>query len=131
MRAHLDAIRSRWPGAQPLHLWMAPTGQTGEWLAVEAPAWGDDPDPTLDEPTPTSFRVDVRVRAVGRTPDAVAAMLRLARHTLPGVLTVPGRVASLAWVRSEWIGADDTIDPTTGQHPAVGVDTYQLTSQET
>lgn len=128
MKAHLDAIRARMAVAFPVDLWVAESGRAGQYAIIEAPAWADDPDVSLCD-SRSAFQTDVRVKAVAPTANGVVVMLTNARTRLPGVLDVPGRVASLRWMRSEFVGVDDSVTDSTGRHPAFGVDTFQLTSQ--
>lgn len=128
MKAHLAAIRTRMAVAYPVDLWVAEPGRQGQYAILEAPAWDADPDGCLAAST-ASFATEVRLKAVTATPEGVAIMLANARAVLPGVLTVTGRRAEMQWLRSEFIGADDSVtDPTTGRHPALGVDSYLLAS---
>lgn len=79
------------------------------------------------------MEASIRVRAVAGTPEGVEVLLRNARVALGNGrrrdLTVSGRDASIRWERGEFIGLDpDATIPGTNRHPAVGVDTYTLTS---
>ena len=130
MRAHLAAMQARLaPLDLPIDRWAPEPHRVPPFLSLEAPSWDSDPDaPACD--TSDAFWTSVRVRAVAGTPDGVAIILANVRRTLPGVLAVEGRAASIAWTRSEFIEIDpDATIPGTNRHPAYGVDTYTLTSQ--
>lgn len=128
MADHLRAIRAKMPSGTPVDIFAPDPGRQPPFLSLEAPPWGDDPDSPLTDCQ--AIQVDVRVRACAGTPEGVAILLDQARASIPGLLTVPGRRAEVAWERSEFIAPDrDSTIPATGRHPAVGVDTYSLTSQ--
>ena len=130
MRAHLAAMQARLaPLDLPIDRWAPEPHRVPPFLSLEAPSWDSDPDaPACD--TSDAFWTSIRVRAVAGTPDGVAIILANVRRTLPGVLSVEGRAASITWTRSEFIEIDpDAIIPGTNRHPAYGVDTYTLTSQ--
>lgn len=133
MIAHLEAIRALLGTATPVDLFAPGPDRTPPFYSVEAPSWGPDPAMAIDG-VPHLIEVDVRLRAVAGTPEGVEVLLRNARRTLgdgvPLPLAVAGRDATLTWVRAEFIGLDpDSTIPSTNRHPAVGVDTYTLTSQ--
>lgn len=137
MTAHLEAMGARLTGAasHPADLFAPALDRRLPFFVVEAPSWDADPDAPLASCGPAwsgPFQTDVRVRAVAATPTTVDAMLRAARRALPGRLTVADRVAEVGFERAEVIFVDDrATDPATNRHPAVGVDTYTLTSQPT
>lgn len=132
MRAHLAAVRYRltpFYSESMVDLFAATPGRGIDFIILEAPAWGADPDQSLCDST-AAFQADIRVKAVAGLPEGVATMLHRCRELLPGLLDVPGRWAHLQWVRSEFIDVDrDAIAPGTNRPPAFGVDTYLLTSQ--
>lgn len=129
MIAHLTAARTKMAAGYPVDLFAADPGRTGQWAVLEAPAWASDPEAPIGGDLP-AFATPIRLRAVTGTPEGVATMLAQARQALVGALTVPGRVVSLTWERSEFIDLDtDTVIPSTNRHPAYGVDTYLLHSQ--
>ena len=136
MKAHLNAIRALLPtGSGPIDLWAPEPNRTPPFYSIEAPSWGSDPRMAVCG-VPQQVEVAVRLRAVAGTPDGVEVMLRNARLALGNgstiKLTVAGRDADLTWERAEFIGLDpDATIPGTNRHPAVGVDTYTLTSQPT
>ena len=133
MTAHLAAIRNRLATAHPAYtaidLFAPEPGRTPTFLVLEAPPMGADLDAALCD-TRASFTVDIRLRAVGGTPTGVDIILWNARNSIPGTIDVPGRHVTIDWTRSELLDVDpDTTIPGTNRHPAVGVDTYTLTSQ--
>lgn len=133
MRAHLDAIRAKIASPNPVDLWAPSPDRLPPFLSIEAPSWGSDEAMAVDG-LPHQVEVPVRLRAVAGTPDGVAVLLSHARLALGNGATIPltvaGRRAEIRWERAEFIGIDtDATIPDTNRHPAVGVDTYILTSQ--
>lgn len=133
MRAHLDAIRTAIGAACPVDLWSPEPDRLPPFYSVEAPSWGADPAMAIDG-VPHLIETPVRLRAVAGTPDGVEVLLSNARVALGNgaafPLTVSGRNAEVRWERAEFVGLDtDATIPDTNRHPAVGVDTYILTSQ--
>ena len=132
MKAHLEAIRAAMGAGCPVDLWAPSPDHLPPFLSLEAPSWAPDPDECMCG-TPHQMEASIRVRAVAGTPDGVEVLLRNARVALGNGrrrdLTVSGREASIRWERAEFIGVDtDATIPVTNRHPAVGVDTYTLTS---
>ena len=129
MADHLRAIASKLPTTTPADIFAPEPGRQPPFWSIEAPGWGADPDSALDNHA-GAFQVDVRIRAVAGTPKGVGILLDQARASVPGRLTVAGRRAEVQWTRSEFIDLDrDSTIPATNRHPAVGVETYTLTSQ--
>ena len=133
MKAHLEAIRTAINAACPVDLWAPDPERIPPWMSIEAPSWAPDPDECMCG-TPHQMEAAIRVRAIAGTPDGVEVLLRNARVALGNGrrrdLTVSGRDASIRWERGEFIGLDpDATIPGTNRHPAVGVDTYTLTSR--
>lgn len=128
MTAHLAAIAAKLAVTYPVDLFASDPGRTGQWMVVEAPPGSSDADAPLEDCG--AFEVEVRIRAVTGTPTGVALMLDHARETLPGPIAVAGRVAEVRWESSEFIDLDTNVtNPNTNRHPAVGLDSYVLTSQ--
>ena len=107
---------------------------TPPYVVLEAPGWDDSdeegvcgPDGTLD--------AQFRVKAVNGTDAGARAMLAAIRADLSPLsrwttLTVAGRSARVKFVRSEFVGVDESVTITnTNRHPSVGVDTYRVVSQ--
>jgi len=135
VRAHLDAIRTKIASPNPVDLWAPSPDRLPPFLSLEAPSWGSDPAMSVCG-VPHQIETQVRLRAVAGTPDGVEVLLRSARVALGDGATVPltvaGRTSEIRWERAEFIGVDtDATIPDTNRHPAVGVDTYILTSQPT
>lgn len=135
MKAHLEAIRTAMGAGCPVDLWAPSPDRLPPFMSIEAPSWGSDPAMSVCG-VPHQVEVAVRLRAVAGTPDGVEVLLRSARVALGNGATVPltvaGRRADIKWERAEFIGVDtDATIPGTNRHPAVGVDTYILTSQPT
>lgn len=129
MADHLRAARTKLNATYPVDLFASAPGRTGQWAVLEAPAWAADQDAPIGGDV-GAFATLIRLKAVTGTPEGVDIMLAAARQALPGSLTVTGRVASLTWVRSEFVDLDlDVTIPSTSRHPAFGVDTYLLHSQ--
>ena len=133
MIAHLEVIRDLLGTTVPVDLWTPEPGRLPPFLVIEAPSWAPDPSMAVDG-VPHMIETDVRLRAVAGTPAGVGILLRQARQALgdgtPCTLIVSGRDVTLTWARAEFIGLDrDATIPDTNRHPAVGVDTYSLTSQ--
>jgi len=133
MTAHLTAARDALADAHPeytaIDLFAPEPGRVPPFLVLESPTWGTDPDQPLCDPQ-TTISLPIRLRVVTGTPTGAAIILDNARTALVGPITVTGRSAVLTWERSEFIGLDtDVTIPATNRHPAVGVDTYTLTSQ--
>lgn len=126
MRAHLLPLKAALPGV--VHLFAPLPGSVPDWLCLEAPGWGVDPDGALCadwEP----FQADLRVRAVCTSADAADALLSDARAILPGLYKIPGRRFEVRFTRSEVLFVDTDVTLPNNRHPGVGVDTYTLTSQ--
>lgn len=135
MIAHLEAIRARLGTSTPVDLWAPEPGRVPPFYVIEAPAWAPDPGMAVDG-VPHMIETDVRVKAVAGTPTGAAILLRNARKALGDgqaiPLAVPDRVVTVTWTRAEFISLDpDSTIPSTDRHPAVGVDTYAVTSQPT
>ena len=130
MRAHLAAIAAKLDVDYPVDLFASEPGRVPQWLVVEAPGWGSDPDVPLSSES-SAFETEIRVKAIAGTPAGASIMLDNARANLPGPVAVTGRAVRLRWVRSEFIDLDTVTIPATNRHPAIGVDTYLLTSQPT
>ena len=131
MIEHLEAVQARLAGIQPAEI---------VWATRDLPYFvlsSSALDPSREVPvcsTTETVDAEVRVKAVTGTPAGVFTMLRLAREELsPGLesspLTVAGRVASIRFVRSEFVDVDESTTITgTNRHPAQGVDTYRIVS---
>ena len=129
MRDHLEAVAERWAPGIPVDLFAAEPGRIPSFAILEAPSWGGDPDADLSG-TSRAFEVDMRVKVVMGTPAGVDVALTRARQSIPGPYAVGDRRFTMAWVRAEMVYLDtDATIPSTNRHPAIGVETYRLTSQ--
>lgn len=136
MLAHLDAIKARLVAlnaAYKGYVVAADANAAPPYFIVSAPGWDAGEDVSIDAES-NGLDSDVRVKAVAGTTAGVFTMLDAARDELspslaPEPLTVAGRSAELAFVRSEFVDVDDSITLTNGKHPAFGVDTYHLSSE--
>lgn len=137
MLAHLEAIIARLTALNAAYrgyLGAADPNTMPPYFIVSGPA----ADPGDDRPiTPESAAIDtdVRIKAVAGTVSGVYSMLALARADLspnlaPAPLAVTGRKAETRWERGEFVDVDPTVTiAATNKHPALGVDTYRLTSE--
>jgi hypothetical protein len=134
MIEHLKAIKAALdPLGYTTHL-VAAAEVTGQYLVLGGRSW-DRPDEMPVCNTTDSLVTDWRLTAVAGTPEGVGTMLRRARELLspqlaPSRIPMAGRDVRVWFERGEFIGVDrDTVNTTTGRHPAYGVDTYRLTSE--
>ena len=103
-----------------------------QYVVLSSKAWDDAEEPAIN--TDASFATDLRLKAVAGTVNGVDIMLARIRGLLwparqPAVLSVPGRDATVRYLRSEFIDVDQSTTVTgTNRHPAFGVDTYRITS---
>ncbi len=133
MIAHLNAVKARIDALGfEVHIAHAATSST-KYVVLSAPGWGaSDEMPVCG--VSDVLDADLRVKAVTGTATGVLEMLNLIRADLsPGLrsapLSVPGRVSSTKFTRSEFVAADTTTTTTaTNRHPVQGVDTYRLVS---
>lgn len=135
MIEHLEAIRDYLATlGYETHLVWAVGPATGQYLVLGTRG--------RDRPTEmplcggsASLETDVRVTAVTGNPAGAELMLdrvrqRLSPQLRPGRVPMAGRDVRVRFERSEYLDVDtDTVITATGQHPAVGVDTYRLTSE--
>ena len=140
MIAHLrDGVKPRLETLNTTYLGWAQGGSATTTPAVPyfvltGPSWGKpdeaplaDADAALDD--------EFRVTGVTGTPEGAAILLKRAMDELSPAgawkaLEVPGRVAWVKFVRSEFVGVDrDLTIASTNRHPGVGVDTYRLVSE--
>lgn len=114
----------------PVHRWAVAELPERQYYVVSGPPWdGDEDGPLSDVAT---VWTDVRLTAVASTGDAVVIMLARARRAISGSsLTVGGRRVTLTWERAEIVDVDRTVRTVDNSYPFYGVETYQLTSQET
>ena len=131
MIEHLEAVQARLSGIQPAEVvWST---RDLPYFVLSSPALDLSREVPVCSVTET-LDVEVRVKAVTGTPAGVFTMLRLAREELsPGLesspLAVAGRVATVRFVRSEFVDVDESTTITgTNRHPAQGVDTYRIVS---
>jgi hypothetical protein len=134
MVEHLKAIEAALASlGYPTHRIYA-TKPSSQYLVLGGRAWDGSAEQAMAGPA-GDLASDLRVTAVAGTPDGVAIMLRRVRDVLSpgGVWTripMAGWRLELRYVRSEFIDVDTSSTSTaTGQHPAFGVDTYQLSAQ--
>lgn len=133
MIAHLNAVKARIEALGfEVHIAHAATSST-KYVVLSAPGWdasGELPVCGVSD----VLDADLHVKAVTGTATGVLEMLDLIRADLsPGLrsapLSVPGRVSSTKFARSEFVAADTTTTTTaTNRHPVQGVDTYRLVS---
>ena len=135
MITHLKAIGTQLaPLGHPVFIGSAPPSTLPPFIVVNSPAWGDEPERTLNPIDP--FEVDVRITSAAATPEGALIVAQSVHATIaPGRIDAPlpvaGRYARLRWSRSEFAGTDDSITlAIPNRHPGYAVDTYRLTSQE-
>lgn len=140
MIAHLrDGVKPRLATLHTVYLGWAYGDTTSTTPAVpyyvlSGPSWGtpdEAPVCGVDEALDAEFRLTgVAGTAEGAGIILKAAMELLSPNGAETPLVVPGRTATVQWVRSEFIGVDrDLTVPQTNRHPGVGVDTYRLVSE--
>lgn len=103
------------------------------YVVLGAPGW----DATAEVPLCGSSDVldaEIRVKVVSGEATGVMKALKIIRDDLSpalasSVLEVPGRVARIKYVRSEFVAPDTSVTLTNGSHPTQGVETYRITSQ--
>lgn len=134
MRGELEAVKAKVEAlGYVVHLHVAPT-VTKQYVVIEAPSTDGPIEERLADGDP-NVDTTVQVRAVTGTPEGVAIMLdRIRADLTPGRewtrLDVPGRFASLRWVRPEFIAVDTTVTfVDSDRHPAVGGESYRLVSE--
>lgn len=133
---HLAALRTALaPLGYTTHLiWAAEV--TSQYLVLTGPAWGNDDELPVCGLS-DAFQTDVRITAVTGTPEGVGTMLTRVRALLSPArawtrVPLADRDVWTRFERSEFITVDqDTTITGTGRHPAVGVNTYRLTSEPT
>lgn len=139
MRHELNALTAAVAITEaPAHVIAAPANALPPYYVIEplSPA-----DVLLDRPlgpADPAVVLEVRVKAVGGSPDTAAnlrrlAMTKLSPEAAPTPLTgVPGRYVEVSHQRFESSYADDSVTlPQTSRHPIVVVDSYVLDSQPT
>lgn len=132
MKDHLDAVKARLSSIAATHLVWA-TGPH-PYFVLTSPAYQGGEQSVAT--TADSLDFPVRVKAVTGTADGVLRLLDLARDELSPQgdstpLTVAGRVASVRFVRSEFVDVDVSVTLTdSDRHPFVGVDTYRVVSED-
>lgn len=133
MKAELAAVQARLSDYTTFLVWATGTVPSF-YFVLTSPAY----DPTSEVGvcgTTDTVDAEVRVKAVTGTAEGVLTMLDNARAELsPGgastALTVAGRAATVRFVRSEFVGVDDSTTTTATDRPKfVGVDTYRIVSQ--
>ena len=134
MIAHLAAVKTHLgPLGYTAHLVWAPE-VTGQYLVLGGRAWERPRESPLSGLT-DDLDTDLRITAVTGTPEGASIMLARVRALLSPQLDetrVPmaGRDVRVRFERSEFLTVDqDQVITGTSRHPAVGVDTYRLTSQ--
>jgi len=132
--AHLKAIAARLGTPDvPCHVVRAPMEATPPYRVVGLPGW--DAGEIALCGSSVSLSADVRVTSTAGLPEGAAILADAAKADLSpaGVetpLAVPGRRASLSWVRCEALDVDTSVTiPESNRHPAYQVDTYTLTSE--
>lgn len=138
MRAHLGAMQSSLTALPypTFAVWADDDALASlPYLVLEVPGWDGPAEGALDDVS-DSLLTAVRVKAVAGTPEGVLSVLSRVRGLWSPsgawtTLTVPGRVARIHYERSEFVAVDrDFIIPgSKGRHPALGVDTYTLSSE--
>ena len=135
MIAELRVIRDAVTAAGvPCWVGQVPDGTAMPYASLSAPGYGtpDDLNAASDTEDVDTY---VRLMVVDTNESNVLTRLErlhdaLAPRSLPVVLTMPGRAASLQWWRHEGAAVDrDVTLSGTNRHPAVGTDTYRLSSQ--
>lgn len=133
MIEHLKEMRSKitLPAVsdENIYLWFAPPHLDTPYVILSSPA---DSSGGLRLSGVRDAVIDtwVRVKVVASTPEAAVIILGQIKTQIVGLLSVPGRISRVRWVRSDFIGFEEFVDPVVGTPAAIGVDTYQLISRE-
>lgn len=132
---HLRALRDAVTAAGvPCHIGQVPTNTPLPYASLSGPGWDTPEDVPVCGPG-DDLAADVRLLVTDTTESNVYVSLSQLRRALtpnlsPAPLAVPGRVARIEWVRSEFVATDrDVTYGSTNRHPGYGVDTYRITSQ--
>ena len=135
MIAELDALKARISALGiSAHVGQVPSTTPMPYASLSAPGH-DVPEDAPAATATLDVAGDVRVLVTDTTESNVHVRLRMIRADLsptgvPAPLTVPGRMATVQWVRSEFVSTDrDVTVPGTNKHPGFGVDTYRVVSQ--
>lgn len=135
MIAHLEAMKAAAVAlGYEVHIVHAVNPTSTSYVVLAAPGW-ESPEQVPVCGADGSLDAMVRVKAVSGTPSGVYKMLAKLRGLYsPGKrwapLTIEGRSAATKFVRSEFVGVDDSTTITgTDRNPAQGVDSYRLVSQ--
>lgn len=134
MITHLTAVKDHLASLSYLtHLVWAPT-VTSQYLVLNGAGWNQPEDLPLCGLSEV-LDTDLRVTAVAGTPEGADIMLRRVRAILSPLMAITrvplaGRDLRVRFERSEFLTVDqDQVITGTNRHPALGVDTYHLTSQ--
>lgn len=136
MIAHLRALQGilQTETGWATFLFQGPIDSPVQALVLQAPASGEygelpvcGADSMLQSP--------IRLLARGLTGESVGMMLKKSQEVLSPLkiatrFEVTDRVATMKWIRGEFITADpDVTMPETNRNPFWGIDTYELISQ--
>lgn len=118
------------------HIGQVPDGTPMPYASLSAPGHDIADDHPLAGPA-REVAGDVRVLVTHTSESNVYVALDKVRDELtpdlaPTRLEVPGRYATVEWVRAEFVGTDrDVTYGATNKHPGFGVETYHVVSQPT
>lgn len=146
MSAEFEAIKAALGARWPVHLYSVdgtsvdstgtPTVPRPPYVVLEGPSYGrPDELPVVDETEDRAFTW--RLKAVGVNTASVVQVLAICRGVLSPngaqtVVPMSGRLLVTRFERSEFVGVDTSVKViNSNTFPAVGVETYQLTSQPT